>query len=171
MLNVRIASAGLGRGTVVTVQLPLAIVDPAKRLGSRQEQGPPRPLDEEITILLVEDTEDTIDATRIMLENFGAHVIIARNGFEALQALSTQDPELVLCDLRMPQMDGFEFIRELSHRKGRQHPPIVALTGFTSEADHKRTRDAGFAGHLDKPFDDATLLSAVQSGLLRRTTS
>jgi len=166
--TVWIASAGQGQGTVVTVQLPLATVDHSKKLGSRQEQLPPHPL-QQITILLIEDTEDSLEATRAMLENFGAYVIVARNGIEALHVLSTQDPELILCDLRMPQMDGFEFLRELGRRKGSRRPPIVALTGFTSASDHQRTRDAGFAGHLDKPFDDTSLLSAVQSGLSRRS--
>jgi len=102
-----------------------------------------------------------------MLETFGAHVLIARNGVEALQVLASNDPDLILCDLRTPQMDGFEFLREFRRNKGHHHAPVVALTGFTSEADHERTRTAGFEGHLNKPFDDIALLAAVQSGLKR----
>jgi CheY-like chemotaxis protein len=62
-------------------------------------------------------------------------------------------------------MDGFEFLRELSRAEGKDHPPVVAVSGLVSKHDHERTEAAGFEGHLHKPFDDAALVSAVRGTL------
>ena len=167
--TVGVESAGLGHGTQITVCLPvssLALGDgrPAAALADARAL-------EHLTILVVEDTEDTLEATRRMLEGRGARVSVARNGREALDAMEAGNPDIVLCDLRMPTMDGFEFLRELSRLRGRDRVPVVAVTGLANEADHRRTKAAGFDGHLDKPFDDSSLVSAVIDALERRRAS
>jgi CheY-like chemotaxis protein len=107
---------------------------------------------------------------RTTLEMLGARVLTARDGLEALQVLSTSQPDLVLCDLRMPRMDGFEFLRELSRIQGPDHPPVIALSGLTRDADRQRTQAAGFVGHVAKPLDYATLASVLRPLLnLRRS--
>jgi CheY-like chemotaxis protein len=132
---------------------------------SEQEQGAPFV---DLTILLVEDTENSRDATRMMLEFLGAEVLAARDGIEALAVMATRSPDLVLCDLRMPGMDGFEFVREVSRIYGEDHPPVVAVSGLASKSDHQRTQAAGFDGHLNKPFDDKALVSAIRTTLDHR---
>lgn len=166
--RIEITSGGVGMGTEATIRLPL--ISPARHSGAsaaRSEQPKPHPF-YDLTILLVEDTEDSLDATRIMLEVLGADVLVARDGLEALDVMATTRPDLVLCDLRMPRMDGFEFLRELSRIQGKDHPPVVAVSGLASKADHQRTQAAGFDGHLDKPFDDTALVSAVRATLTHR---
>jgi len=69
----------------------------------------------------------------------------------------------------MPRMDGYEFIHELLNGSETVHPPVVAMSGFVSEADRQRTREAGFKAHLAKPFDEATLVRAVNSVLSQRS--
>lgn len=162
---VEIASGGRGKGTTVTIRLPLTRQLPRSPAVAVVENR--KPLDD-LTILLVEDTEDSLEATRIMLEVLGTRVLVARDGVEALEVMATNRPNLVLCDLRMPRMDGFEFLRELCRIQGRDHPPVVAVSGLASQADHQRTQAAGFEGHLNKPFDDKALVSAVRATLDHR---
>jgi signal transduction histidine kinase/ActR/RegA family two-component response regulator len=166
--QIDVASGGLGRGTEVTIRLPLAHpgVSVVSRTADIEEREAP-PFGD-LTLLLIEDTQDSLDATRVMLEVLGARVLVARDGLEALAVMATSRPDLVLCDLRMPRMDGFEFVRELCRVQGQNHPPVVAVSGLATKADHSRTQAAGFEGHINKPFDDAELVSTVRATLEHR---
>lgn len=106
--------------------------------------------------------------TRMMLEQLAANVFVAADGFEGLEAVERHDPDVVLCDLRMPRMDGFEFIREVHSLGDHADLPVIAISGLTNRADHRRTKAAGFEEHIDKPFDDATLVAAVAAAIARR---
>ena len=161
---VDVSSGGRGMGTTVTVRLPL--VHQVTHLPANPV-GRGKPLDG-LTILLIEDSEDSLEATRIMLEVLGADVLGARDGVEALDVMARTRPDLVLCDLRMPRMDGFEFLDQLCRLHGADHPPVVAMTGLASHADHQRTQTAGFEGHINKPFDDMALVSSVRAALDHR---
>jgi two-component system, chemotaxis family, CheB/CheR fusion protein len=68
----------------------------------------------------------------------------------------------------MPEMDGFEFLHEYSQREGHDRTPVVAMTGFVTQADRDRTHAVGFAGHLKKPFADVGLVSVVDAALQSR---
>ena len=164
--TVEVTSAGTGRGTQVTVCLPLAAeiedIDNAApataRLSATTLAG--------LSLLIVEDSEDSRDALRAVLQQLGARVLLAGDGREALDIVAKAAPDLVLCDLRMPVMDGFEFVREL-HRSPVS-PPVVAISGLASDADRERTRNAGFEAHIKKPFDEATVAAAVAAALRHR---
>lgn len=163
--TVSVASAGAGRGTEVAVELPLATetpdVDDAAPAGAEISTSALAGL----SILVVEDSADTRETVRVLLEHFGAEVSVARDGREALDMIQDAGPDLVLCDLRMPRMDGFEFMRELHRGPTPAHPPVVAMSGLASDADRRRTREAGFEGHITKPFDEAALVAAVGAAL------
>jgi signal transduction histidine kinase/ActR/RegA family two-component response regulator len=164
--TVAVTSAGTGRGTEVTVRLPLAAEIPdlddaapaAAQLSASALAG--------LSLLIVEDSEDSREALRAILEQLGAEVLLAGDGREALKIVAKMAPDLVLCDLRMPVMDGFEFVREL-HRAPAS-PPVVAISGLASEADRERTREGGFHAHIKKPFDEATVAAAIAVALRHR---
>jgi signal transduction histidine kinase len=164
--NVSIASEGTDRGTDVTLRFPLV---PEPEEVARPASTRRLPNLGGVRILVVEDTEDSLEATVLTLERLGANVLAARDGVEALEVVAAGPVDLVLCDLRMPRMDGFEFLRELQRMQGRRRVPVVAISGLTSGVDHQRTEAAGFDGHVDKPFDDEHLLAAVGTAIARRS--
>ena len=118
-----------------------------------------------LSVLVVDDIEDARETLRILLQHLGAKVAVARNGREALVMVRDAGPDLVLCDLRMPEMDGFEFMRELQRATPPAHPPVVAVTAMASDTDRLRTLEAGFEAHINKPYDEAAILAAVGAAL------
>ena len=166
--TVSVASDGVGSGTQVTMHFPLVPV-PVEAPEPLQSHADRLALDG-LFILVVEDTEDVREAMCEMLGRLGARVLTARDGIEALERVAGDDVDLILCDLRMPRMDGFEFLREL-HRKEGLTPPVIALSGFASSSDHLATQAAGFAGHIDKPVDERRLVAAVAAARPRRATT
>ncbi len=121
---------------------------------------PPRRLDG-VTILVVDDHPDSLDAMGLMLGSLGARVLVAADGTRALEILGRERPDLVLTDLRMPTMDGFELARRLRVDPRTARTRVVALTGLDDEADYLRTLEAGFDGHLTKPVEYDTLGAAL----------
>jgi CheY-like chemotaxis protein len=116
-------------------------------------------------ILIVEDSRDAAEATRLTLEASGADVTLAGDGLEALGALHDRVPDLVLCDLDMPRLDGFGFIARLRDDPRWRTLPVLAVSGFRRPADRQRAGAAGFAGQVAKPFDADTLLAAIRFAL------
>jgi CheY-like chemotaxis protein len=91
----------------------------------------------------------------------GYRPILARNGAEALRFLHDVGPDLILCDVRMPGMDGFAFAQAVRSQPGRRSVKLVAVTGLSDHADTTRLRAAGFDAHLVKPLDYDALLEAL----------
>lgn len=166
--TVSMASDGVGSGAQVTMHFPL-VAAPVEVPEPLQSHADDLAMDG-LRILVVEDMDDSREALCVMLERFGAHVLTARDGIEALERVAGDDVDLVLCDLRMPRMDGFEFLHELHGVEGHTHPPVIAVSSLANSADHVVTRAAGFAGHIDKPFDDRRLIAAVAVAMPHRST-
>lgn len=114
-------------------------------------------------VLIVEDDADLRELLSVILEAEGLSVESAANGAEALERMGDRRPSLILLDMRMPVMDGWQFCREID-RRGGARPPIVVVTAATDPA--KRAEEVHADGWLAKPFDRDALL-----GLVRRFTS
>jgi CheY-like chemotaxis protein len=159
--TVSVSSNGIDQGTDVTVLLPLTTEAPEPP----ECTSTPHQLDG-LRLLVVEDMDDAREMTTAMLERAGAEVLTAGDGIEALDTVQHKHVDIVLCDLRMPRMDGYEFLLKL-HDLSDAAPPVIAISGLAGSADHRRTQAAGFATHLDKPFDDIGLLAAVGTVMAR----
>jgi two-component system cell cycle response regulator DivK len=112
-------------------------------------------------VLLVEDTDDSRELFRIMLEDFGHEVIEATNGMEAVQAALSHDPQIVLMDLSMPGVDGFQAIAALRAISSFSHVPIIAITAHSHAAWRDRAKEAGCDDYLVKPISPEELSAAL----------
>jgi CheY-like chemotaxis protein len=167
--TVTIASEGPGHGTEVTIRLPLVEETAAEGPGPVSAGTSVLERLDGLRILVVEDLEDSREAICLTLERLGADVLTARDGGEALETVMAEPVDLVVCDLRMPRMDGFEFLDALRNLEGHTHQPVIAISSLASSADHQRIKAAGFAGYIDKPFDDVRLRAAIDEAMARRS--
>jgi signal transduction histidine kinase/ActR/RegA family two-component response regulator len=149
-------SAGPGRGTRFTVSLPEK-TEKTKRIALAPALVG-EPLDR-LTVLAVDDDEDTTALLRYLLEMNGAKVTTANSGSEALDLAREAHFDVVLSDISMPSMDGFEFVRRLRALPGKEDIRVVALTGFGRKEDVEQAENEGFVAHLTKPFDVEKLLA------------
>ncbi|HET9577466.1 MAG TPA: PAS domain S-box protein [Usitatibacter sp.] len=161
-------SAGPGKGACFTVRLPLAPSptrrhDGASSLGSDAGASDLRGL----RILVVDDDDDGRDLVHRLLTECGAVVQVADCGARALDILGQGDIELVVSDIGMPEMDGYELLRRARPLLDGRDVPVVALTAFARPEDRIRALRAGFAAHVAKPVEPAVLLSSVASLLHR----
>jgi len=157
-------SAGIGQGATFTIRLPRSgdakrSLAPLHDFGAGTLQG--------LTVLVVDDSEDTTEMVRHLLQIGGATVAVATGGVEGLRLASEKEFDVVLSDISMPGMDGFEFFRRLRELPGKQNLPAIALTGFGRPEDVERAIEEGFHAHLTKPFDIESLATLLQN--LRRT--
>ncbi len=155
--TVRARSEGLGRGSSFEVRLPLLPREPGRAMpGTPAPACAPRALHGP-SVLVVDDNRDAADSLGYMLEMMGARVRVVYGGPDAVAAAEAEPPELVLLDLGMPGMDGFQVVRRLAELPARARMQVVALTGWGQSEDRQRTREAGFDEHLVKPADLDTL--------------
>jgi CheY-like chemotaxis protein len=115
-----------------------------------------------IRILIVDDHADTRNLLRFFLEHCGAQPTVASNGQEALEVIRKMRPDLLISDLAMPRMDGYELmekVQELEEEIGLL--PSIACSAFARGEDRARTREAGFNAHLEKPVDLDQLVTTI----------
>ncbi|UXI65851.1 PAS domain-containing hybrid sensor histidine kinase/response regulator [Tahibacter amnicola] len=149
-------SAGVGKGSEFVVRLPLVSV-PDDRAEPAARQGIPPPGLVPHRILVVDDNEDAADSLGIILRGLGNEVRIAHDGETGLAAIEAERPDVVLLDLGMPGMDGYELARQVRTTLGDDDVTLIALTGWGQEEDRRRSKEAGIDHHLVKPVDFAAL--------------
>lgn len=116
-------------------------------------------------ILIIDDEPDMLEVTKLILSHFQADVIAVTNAIEGLSQVKGQRLDVILSDIGMPHMDGYQFIREVrclpNHQGGQT--PAVALSAFNRPEDRTQALEAGFQKHLSKPVDVQILLNTILS--------
>ncbi len=144
--EIRVTSEGTGRGTEAVVRLPL-LAGPAVA-APRSERSRPAP---RRRVLIIEDNRDAATSLRLLLQLEGHEVVAAHTGPEGLALAGVFRPEILLCDIGLPEMDGYEVARAFRADAALQDVVLVALTGYGLPEDARRASDAGFHAHLTKP--------------------
>jgi CheY-like chemotaxis protein len=154
-------SAGPGRGSEFIIRLPQQQL--ANDVARPQRAEPPQISKR---VLVVDDNMDTANTLQLLLRSLGHETRVANDGPAALAAADEFRPDVVLLDIGMSGMNGYEVARHLRSRKeGRLK--IVAITGWGTEADRARSTDAGFDVHLVKPVDEVELRQILINGIRR----
>ena len=163
--RVRLHSAGLDEGSTFTLELPLVMV-PVPEDAPVHDAGPTFALEKgKGRILVVEDNVDGLETLMMLLEAEGYEVRGASSGAKALEIASTWQPQVVLLDLGLPYMDGYEVAAKLRADGGLRQARLVALTGWGAQRDREKTAAAGFYAHLTKPIDPDVLLQFLEECL------
>jgi PAS domain S-box-containing protein len=155
-------SPGLGQGSTFTVRLPLA-TDVAPEPGEQQADVARGGL----RVLVIDDNRDSADSCTEVLRLLGNEVESAYDGASGIAAARRFHPHMILLDLAMPGMDGYQVRQRLLGQAGTADTYLVAMTGFGNEDDKKRTRDAGFDAHLTKPVELDALMSLLNEARTR----
>ena len=171
-------SPGEGKGATFRVSLPVMIVHQDVH-GDRRvhPRAPSRdavaefPTLPNIVVLAVDDDPDALTLVREILESAGARVRTAASAIDALESIAAELPDVLVSDLGMPTIDGFELIRRIRQMGGAARDlPAAALTAYARSEDRAKTLRSGFEMHLAKPIDPSELIAAVASLARRRGT-
>jgi len=156
--SVRAESDGLGSGARFIVCIPLHKLAIPDEVQKKISTGT---LNKKL-ILVVDDSRETTEMLSKLLEMEGAHIETARSGQEALKLAEGRRFDLLISDISMPEMDGYELLRRLRTLRSMAHVPALALTGHGRLSDVDRARKEGFAEHFTKPLDLEKLLRTVR---------
>jgi signal transduction histidine kinase len=158
--SVSASSDGVDRGSAFVIRIPClrpqessARVNPLP--GQRQVGSPRR-------ILIVDDSKDAAESLAMLLSLSGHQVAVAHDGVQALEAVAAERPEVVLLDIGLPGMDGYEVCRRL-RQGGMDDALIIAMTGYGQERDRQRSKEAGFDTHTVKPVELDHLMELLAS--------
>ena len=159
MVRLEAHSEGAGRGTTMTVRLPLAppAPDPMNAQGDSQPRAPGR------RVLVVDDNVDAADSTAALLELWGHDARAVYDGETALEAAREMRPDVVLLDIGLPGMNGYEVAQRLRALPDVAIALLAAMTGYGQDEDRRRASAAGFDLHLTKPLDPSRLREIVDT--------
>jgi signal transduction histidine kinase/CheY-like chemotaxis protein len=165
--SIHVRSAGTGCGTTFEIRLPIgsgvaAVVPPADDVANDQ------PLDLRLdgaTVLIVDDQQDSRDLLSALFDRCGADVLQASSAAAALETLDTRPVHLLVADLAMPDIDGFDLIERV--RRTHKHLPAVAVSAYARPEDRHRALTAGYSAYCSKPLETTEFLQAVGRVLTR----
>jgi CheY-like chemotaxis protein len=174
--SVEATSAGEGQGATFSVRLPVMIVHPERPEVRREHPRSERraPLAglgdlHGVRVLAIDDEEDALTLLRVVLEAADAQVTTSASAASALEVIESAAPDVLIVDLGMPEIDGFELIRRIrtSTNPAIRDVPAAALTAFARSEDRTKALRSGFEMHLAKPVDPGELVASILT-LVRR---
>jgi len=164
--TIGVSSPGTHAGTTFTVRLPLA--EAPAQAPSPQPSGSASPAAPQgdlagVKVLLVDDAADTLDVLQQILQHTGATIMAASSAGKALAMLERERPDVIVSDIGMPDVDGFELIRRIRRRSAGAGGaiPAIALTAFTRQDDRQKAMQAGFNDYLAKPVEPTSLVAHI----------
>jgi signal transduction histidine kinase/CheY-like chemotaxis protein len=162
-------SSGPGQGSEFVVRLPLAsnewrvTSDENKEAAGDVLAPHPSPLAAKRRILVVDDNEDSAESLTVLLKLSGNETQTAYDGLEAVEAAATFRPDVILLDIGLPELNGYEVARKIREQPWGKKMALVALTGWGQEEDRRRSQEVGLNHHLTKPVDPAALTKLLVS--------
>ncbi len=155
---VRAESEGKGRGTRFIFGLLVA----SDASQTPEAQTVPAPQGNRMPVLVVEDSSETLEVLQVLFAHKGYSVMGANSAAEALKLAGERAPGVIISDISMPELNGYELLAELRKLPGIAGVPAIALSGYASDEDRERAIAAGFAVHLAKPIDPDHLFTVIQ---------
>ena len=145
----------MGKGSEFVVRLPIVV---EQNLTRETNNDSTAALISDLRILVVDDNEDAASSSAMLLKMMGNHVRTAYDGEEAVQAAGEFHPHVVLLDIGLPKMNGYEVARTIRQQPWGSNMVLIAVTGWGQEADKRMSEEAGFDHHMVKPVDPRTLM-------------
>jgi CheY-like chemotaxis protein len=121
--------------------------------------------DNQNRILIIEDNQNNLDLMTFLLQAFGYTSLSARDGAEGLALAHHEQPDLIICDVQMPTMDGYEVARQLKNDPKLRQVPLIAVTALAMVGDRDKVLAAGFNGYIAKPIAPRTFVKEVETYL------
>jgi CheY-like chemotaxis protein len=147
-------SAGLGHGSEFIIHLPRSVVVPNAAKSAAADLPPAAPgTESRLKVLVADDNRDAADSLAMVLEMNGHEVLVAHTGEQALEIARQVLPQVMILDIGMPDMTGYEVARELRRESWGGRILLLAITGWGQKEDKERALEAGFDHHMTKPVD------------------
>ncbi|HEX6283866.1 MAG TPA: response regulator, partial [Pyrinomonadaceae bacterium] len=160
-------SDGIGKGSSFTFRLGLVAMETVDADAVEQKF---RSL-QDLNVLVVEDSEDTLTLLSAMFSREGAKVVTASSASEALEKAGMESPNLVISDIGMPDIDGYELLRQLKQMPGMKKVPAIAISGYASDEDRQRALKVGYLALVPKPIDIDGLFDLIHELKVSPTTA
>lgn len=165
--SVTAVSGGHGQGSEFVVRLPVLAEASPETVDVAPEK--PKFNGPAVRVLVVDDNTDAAQSLAMLLRCQGHEATVAYEGQTALDVAATRKPEVILLDIGLPDMDGFEVCRRLRQQAGLEQAMLVALTGYGQDEDRRRSQEAGFHAHLVKPVEMDQLEALLARAASRHT--
>ncbi len=114
-----------------------------------------------VRILVIEDNLANLELMAYLLKAYGYELVSASNGEDGLKAALSEDPDIIICDVHLPRLDGYDVVSVLKEHPALRSIPVIAVTALAMVGDREKLLDAGFDGYISKPIDPETFIDEI----------